>query len=419
MASTAKQIEYDFVETPPEEYFCPITFELLKDPRQTNSCCGNHLSRAGTKHLEAEGKPCPLCKKKTLKTTEDLFFKRKVLQLKIRCSNKPQGCQWVGELGDLDHHLKLGSVDGECQFVDVECPLNCNKCIKRRDLVNHQSNECPKRAFTCEHCDFKSTYEGVTADHGPRCQKCPVTCPNKCSEGAFERRFLQQHLKEDCPLQEIECELSYAGCKAMVQRSEMKQHMDSSKDEHFQQVIAYGKIVKAELETLSLAFAKFVSKPFFIPPPEIVLNNFEKERKGWYSSPFYTHIGGYKMCLSIDTKGWGDGKDTHVSVGVHMMKGEFDSHLKWPFKGEITVRLVNQKERGRDHEGKAVELSDATREGYSNVFCRCKEGDRSKGGWGNAQFISHDDLYKPEEGKEYLMNDTLKFRVTNIVVTSV
>ena len=37
---------------------------------------------------------------------------------------------------------------------------------------------------------------------------------------------------------------------------------------------------------------------------------------------------------------------------------------------------------------------------------RCKEGDRSKGGWGNAQFISHADLYKPEEGKEYLKNDT-------------
>ena len=122
------------------------------------------------------------------------------------------------------------------------------------------------------------------------------------------------------------------------------------------------------------------------------------------------------MCLSIDTKGWGDGKDTYVSVGVHMMKGEFDSYLKSHLS---TVRLVNQKERGRDHEGKVVELSDATREGYNSVFCRCKEGDRSKGRWGNAQFISHDDLYKPEEGKEYLMNDTLKFRVTNIVVTSV
>ena len=72
----ASKTEYDFVDPPSEEYFCPVTFELLKDPRQTNSCCGHHLSRAAAEQLEAEGKPCPLCKKWPLKTTEDLFFKR-------------------------------------------------------------------------------------------------------------------------------------------------------------------------------------------------------------------------------------------------------------------------------------------------------------------------------------------------------
>ena len=72
----------------------------------------------------------------------------------------------------------------------------------------------------------------MTADDWPKCQKYPEICPNKCSEGAIERRFLQRHLKEDCPLQEIECEFSYAGCTAKVKRSEMKEHVDSSKDEH-------------------------------------------------------------------------------------------------------------------------------------------------------------------------------------------
>ena len=372
--------------------------------------------------LEAEGEPCPLCKKKPLKTAEHLFFKRKVLQLKIRCSNKPQGCQWVGELGDLDRHLKLGSVDGECQFVDVECPLKCDKCIQRRHLVNHQSNECLKRAFTCKHCGFKSTYEGVTADHWPKCQRYPEICPNKCSEGAIERRFLQRHLREDCPLQEIECEFSYAGCEVKVQRSEMKEHLDTSKDEHLRKVAAHGKAMKTELESLAFAFSKFVSKPFCIPPPEIVLDNFEnlkKKNKRWYSSPFYTHVGGYKMCLGINANGWGSGENTHVGVAVYMMKGEFDSHLQWPFKGEITVQLDNQKEGGKHYESKAVTASSSTTDGYNDVFCQCTEYDRSKAGWGLGRFISHTDLYKPEESKEYLKNDTLKFRVTNIVVTSV
>ena len=55
----------------------------------------------------------------------------------------------------------------------------------------------------------------------------------------------------------------------------------------------------------------------------------------------------------------------------------------------------------------------------SNAFKQVMEGERAKSGWGLADFISHSDLYKPEEGKEYLVNDTLIFRVTNVEVTSI
>ena len=51
--------------------------------------------------------------------------KCKVRQLKVRCSNKSAGCKWVGELGELDNHLKPGSVEGPHDFVDVKCPLQC------------------------------------------------------------------------------------------------------------------------------------------------------------------------------------------------------------------------------------------------------------------------------------------------------
>ena len=46
------------------------------------------------------------------------------------------------------------------------------------------------------------------------------------------------------------------------------------------------------------------------------------------------------------------------------------------------------------------------------------EGERASKGWGFGTFIAHTDLYKPEEDKEYLLNDTLIFRITNIEVTS-
>ena len=116
----------------------------------------------------------------------------------------------------------------------------------------------------------------------------------------------------------------------------------------------------------------------------------------------------------IDPNGWGVGKGTHVGVGVHMMKGEFDSHLKWPFRGEITVELVNQTSSQRNKTG-SIKISDSNDE----IFKRVTEGDKAATGRGMPEFISHSDLYNPEEGKEYLVNDTLIFRITHVEVTSV
>ena len=378
MVSNATDTEYDFVEKPSQEYFCPVTFEILKDPRQTNSCCGNHLSRAVAERLEKKRKPCPICNKRPLKTTEDLFFKRKVLALKVSCRNKLPGCEWVGELGELDNHLKIGSIEGRCLFVSVECPLKCDKHIQRRNLEEHKSSECVKRPFTCEYCEYKATYELVTNEHWLQCKKYPEKCPNECSEDDIERQFLQRHLDEECPLQEIECKFSYAGCPVKMKRRKIQKHMDESKDEHLENVGNYGKKMdlqfqaqNLQIQALSVAITKIAPQPIFIPPPEFTVDSFAKRKTAndeWDNPSFYSHIGGYKMCLSLYANGRGDGKGTHVSVGVYFMKGEFDSHLQWPFKGEVKVQLVNQREGGEHLEEMIIEKSDESAESFSRVM---------------------------------------------------
>ena len=357
MASNANNEEYDFVKKPSEKYYCPVTFELLTDPRQTSECCGNRLSRAAAEQLEAEDKPCPLCKKAPLKTTMDLCFKREVMELKVYCSKKSAGCEWTGELGELERHLKLGSVEGQCRYVDVQCPLECGKRLQRRYLEDHKTTNCEKRLFTCEHCDYEATYEKVVNDHWPKCQRYPEVCPNLCSNEVIERRFLKRHLDEKCTLQEVECEFFHAGCRAKIKRQALEEHLEAKKDKHLKIVSAKCTKLESKLNDLILAFTQHAPKPAFIQPPQIVMYDFEKLKKDgtrWYSPPFYTHIGGYKMCLSIDANGWGDGAGTHVGVGVFMMKGEFDSHLKWPFMGEINIQLVNQKEGGENTEMKVT-----------------------------------------------------------------
>ena len=52
--------EYDFVEEPPRDFFCPVTFDLLVDPQQT-ACCGNHISSETATRLKREEKACPIC----------------------------------------------------------------------------------------------------------------------------------------------------------------------------------------------------------------------------------------------------------------------------------------------------------------------------------------------------------------------
>ena len=198
----------------------------------------------------------------------------------------------------------------------------------------------------------------------------------------------------------------------------MKEHLDKCKDKHLEMTALECKGLRAELADLKLAFTKIAPKLVFNQPPDVIMGDFNGKKEAdihWFSPAFNTHIGGYKMCLAVNPNGFGSNKGSYVSVGIYMMKGEFDSHLKWPFKGEITVELVNKKEGREKYKRKLVEQTDECDEDFQRVT----DGDRADRGWGLPEFISHSDLYKPEEDKEYLVNDTLIFRVTNVEVTSV
>ena len=179
--------DYNFVEKPPEEFFCPVTFEVLREPFQT-LCCGKHLSQQAIKRQQRDQKPCPLCRRQPFHVVPDKYFKRKVRELKVRCPKKGAGCGWVGELGTLDQHLK------ECQYAEVACPHLCGGRVLRRDLEGHKANDCSERQFACKHCAYGATYREITEDHWPKCKKYPLECPNNCGKRDIERQHLQNHL---------------------------------------------------------------------------------------------------------------------------------------------------------------------------------------------------------------------------------
>ena len=448
--------QYDFVEKPSEDVFCPVTFDVLLDPYQTR-CCGNHLSREAYQQLQRDRKHCPMCNKTRFIAVEDKYHRRKVLSLKVRCPHKsaepeklkvkegPCGCKWEGELGSLKQHLSADSTTGQCEYVSVDCPNSCGERVQRRNLEEHKSQHCPLRSFTCQYCNYEATYQDVTKKHWQVCKKYPVECPNGCGEKEIELQHLKEHLEKTCPLEVIECNFSFAGCETQLRRRVMAAHTTQNIEAHLSLLAVDNKqkaakikeqedlIKKQEDRAKQLeeqvcrqekqlgkqsdhitALLNLIEKGncnLVIPPVEVCVDRFEErkeEENEYYSLPFYSHPGGYKMCLSVDANGRGSGKGTHVSVYIHLMKGEFDNLLKWPFHGDITIKV--KKGTSEKHSKSVLTLDEK-----DDVCCTGKpKHEMNSDSVGYPKYISHSSLYSGG----YLRNNSLVFCVSDVVVHS-
>ena len=139
----------------------------------------------------------------------------------------------------------------------------------------------------------------------------------------------------------------------------------------------------------------------------------EHKRVGdeWCSVPFYSTTNGYKLQLCITANGFESGKNTHLSVGVRLMKGEYDESLKWPLNSEITIQLLNWRE-DKGHVETIIDhynLSIASR-------TRVIDG-QTPNALTQGQFILQSSLpYNANNNTEYLHNDTLCFRVSKVII---
>ena len=62
------------------------------------------------------------------------------------------------------------------------------------------------------------------------------------------------------------------------------------------------------------------------------------------SSPFFTGPVEYKLYVYMYPNGDADGKNTHLSVYVSLLKGKYDAILPWPFSKTVTFTLIDQQE---------------------------------------------------------------------------
>ena len=423
-----KGYDQEFLEPPPDDLLCLICLCVARDPQQI-SCCGKVFCKICLEEHKEHSSDCPQCRKHIVsfpdkrskrspdRREHDIIFcilntigERDILSLKVQCDNTSNGCKWVGELRSLDEHL------ASCDLTLLPCP---NKCLKgnnvvqllRKDMERHMKEECPRRQYKCPHCQEEGEYQERTTKHLNECPMKEVPCPKRRCKIRIPRCDLSKH-HEECQFVKVPCKYSTIGCKEEVLRKDLREHEGDSQH-HFQLAVDSTHqqqiTIRKQQVTISKQERKLVQLQVREAPMKYKYTLYDHHKAASekiYSPAFYTSRGGYKMRISVNANGSGAGTGTHVSVYAHLMKGENDNHLPWPFTGTVTIELLNQME-DKNH--------------YSRNFQFIPDSDTSQLvvneemniGYGFSRYISHTNLeYDATRNCQYLKDNCLYFNIS-------
>ena len=201
-----------FVEEPPDLFKCGVCRLVLHDP-QITECCGKNACHSCIVKVAENGGPCPIlgCGEKNVKINFNRSLCSDILESKVYCQSKEEGCGWVGKLDELRKHTK------ECFFVEEECQHRCGAHIQRQNMKDHEE----------------------------ACERFPMEC-HLCGE-KYERQYRINHVRA-CPFTKVECPFHIVGCKVRVPNKDIQQHFNESLSEHYALVVKQSQNVQAQLK---------------------------------------------------------------------------------------------------------------------------------------------------------------------------
>ena len=327
---------------------CPICLLILREPFQV-TCCGKSFCRACIQRIGARNKPCPTCNQDRFDSFQNKGLQQPLYGFQVFCSNKHRGCDWQGELGQLDQHLNLNpdkdKLSVGCAYTNVKC-LFCNRLYRRSKIKHHQGSQCTERPFTCSMCEeYKSTYDNVVIDHRSVCKCRPVKCPNSCGANNLQHQHLEEHVSTQCPLSYVDCEFSDAGCDAKVHRKDLHSHMEENMVNHMSLLARENRklkqLLKDQVKEIKEGFQEMelkfkVNTNLFrsrVAPLDLEFMDVQI-KEPWFSKPFYNDVGGYKLCLGVYYK------PDKVLFGSVYIESEFKDSL--PCTQEITMFIIDK-----------------------------------------------------------------------------
>ena len=425
-------------------------------------CCWVGKLGQLSKHLEEDDSSavCNFVEVKCSHDCGDYYDRRSIKQHEeFECPKRPFSCDYCRDFSStfedvVSNHYPV------CGSYPLPCPNKCDLpyAIERKDLASHVADNCPLTVVDCDfhyagcavrlprkdmpdHLRENITHLSLMAAKLMEKDKQMATITSEvtqrqddldkevCTLKEENERLKQENAKFQetsagvqiqmvrniqsdvlaLTRKQADLEKANQALKCDVSRSERT--MQSMTDRSSRNVKSFRTELNASMEKHKGLDEKvsFLYSLTRLPPCSFSMTNFSIQKdKRWFSPVFFTHPRGYKMCLSVDSNGCSTGKGTHVSVYVHLMQGEFDDQLQWPFRGSVTIHLLNQRGGGK-HREYIIQFHDQTPE---RSACRVTVGETA-GGWGNPKFLSHD-MLQPN----YLQNDQLRFCVSKVTCTS-
>ena len=400
MATGKGGYDYDFVDAPPKSLECPVCLLTLRDPHVI-SCCGNEFCQLCIQRVQRDGKPCPLCNEPNFTTLLHKKLVREVNALVVRCPHKELGCDWEGELGQLEQHLNPGAGPPSsrgCGYVMVECSYQCGARLQRQMVREHEMEICPKRPIEMQVASLMRKVEAIAIENQLLRQELhQVKEGHKKDVNRVEQELVEVK-QELSDAKKENCQLKKTCHKLTTNMDVMRVNVDVQK-------------TKTDALEEKCALLQTLKSPLPVPPFYFLVRNVDQFQRYWCrhaSDLFFSHPGGYKMYVEI-CPNWQDVQQaTHLSLLVYICRGEFDDQLQWPFSGKITVQTYNRTTEQWLNEHTIV--MNERKCGLNYV--KRKVDLLSELGWGYFYFLPFSEL------KDYTKDtNIIRLRVTKVEIT--
>eukprot|EP01103_Thecamoeba_quadrilineata_P002274 TRINITY_DN12258_c0_g1_i1.p1 TRINITY_DN12258_c0_g1~~TRINITY_DN12258_c0_g1_i1.p1 ORF type:complete len:590 (+),score=60.41 TRINITY_DN12258_c0_g1_i1:3-1772(+) len=219
------------------EFICPIGSGIFNDAVSLQ--CGHTFCRPCITKWCQKNSICPIDRELVIseRIAPNYTLRNIVNRKKVACQNafevegskisSQNECTWKGQLQNLLGHRqkecgyeKIGCMNDGCPEVDLE----------RRHTQDHNQS-CQYKLVICNFCGVDSIRLADEKEHLEICPKVDISCPQNCGR-RIRRKDQQKHVSEECGYSLVECPCKRLGCGKSIERQKITQHLQENIESH-------------------------------------------------------------------------------------------------------------------------------------------------------------------------------------------